>query len=97
MNDSVKIVCSVIPGFESIALLECKERLGLETSRDTRGRITFKIEIEKIQTLVELRSVHHYWVVVGDRDEFFNADKTKEVILEDLSKLQESLLWFCQH
>jgi len=93
MAETVKIVCSTIPGFESVALNECKEKLNLDAKRDVRGRVAFNIEIEKVQDLAELRSVHHYWVVVADLEDFFKADQSKEEIFAELTKLPAEIDW----
>lgn len=92
-GNEVKIVCSVIPGFEKIAMDECMERCDLEATRDQRGRITFNIDYNEIHILTTLRAVQHYWVVVGDKEKFFNTDETKEEIFENLSKLPTEFDW----
>lgn len=92
-NNMVKIVCSVIPGFEKIAMSECKERCGIDAVIDVRGRITFDTNLDNIHELTNLRAVHHYWVVVGDQEKFYNAEQTKEEIFETFSELPNQLDW----
>lgn len=92
-EEYVKVVCSVVPGFEKIAMNECKQQCGLQAMKDVRGRITFDIPIHNIPILTNLRSVHHYWVVVGDKEHFYNSKQTKEEIFDVLSKLPNELDW----
>lgn len=93
MADTVKIVCSTIPGFESVALNECKDKLGVEAQRDVRGRISFEIEVENVVQVVELRSVHHYWVVVSDIEDFFNPNQTMEEACQEMCDLPARMDW----
>ena len=93
MTEVVKIVCSTIPGYESVALLECKEKLQVEAKTDVRGRISVDIEVDRVEELAELRSVNHYWVVVSDIECFFKVEQTKETVFEELSKLPATLDW----
>ena len=93
MTETIKIVCSTIPGFESVALNECKDKLGLEAKRDVRGRVAFDIEVDNIVQLAELRSVHHYWAVVSDIEDFFKPSQTKEEVCQELENLPAELDW----
>lgn len=93
MAETIKIVCSTIPGFESVALNECKDKFGVEAKRDVRGRIAFDIEVDNITQLTELRSVHHYWVVVSDIEDFFKPSQTKEEVCQELANLPATLDW----
>ena len=93
-SEVVKIVCSCIPGFENVALSECREKLSLDPFRDVRGRISFLININQIQKLTELRSVHHYWVVVELRENFFDhCQKNNDEIFTALAALPGQLNW----
>lgn len=86
----VKIVASCIPGFEKLVLSECDEQLGVEAEIDTRGRVIFEIGIEQLYQLERLRSIHHFWVLVKEIDDFFSEDGAET----PLQSKEESLKLF---
>jgi len=93
-NETVKVICKIIPGFESIAIEECLDLFNIVAEVHLRGRVSLHIKINDICRLAELRSVSHYMVVVSEQDNFFgNPDATTEDTTERLQKLPNELCW----
>ncbi|XP_057316231.1 tRNA (guanine(6)-N2)-methyltransferase THUMP3-like [Hydractinia symbiolongicarpus] len=91
--ETVTIICSCIPGFETVVLAECKEKLGIQASKDIRGRIKLDISMADILKLLNLRSVHHYYVVVEHIDEFLNGSETQEELVSKFAALSGNVNW----
>jgi len=93
-NTSVTVCATVSTGLESIAVKECKEKLGAKSVREGRGRVYFDILVNSFSEVKLLRSVENLFVVVKEFHEHsgeldcYNAD-----ILEHLYKLPQDLEW----
>ncbi|KAL9954096.1 hypothetical protein ACROYT_G041590 [Oculina patagonica] len=94
---SVVVCATVSTGLESVAVKECKERLGCKSVREGRGRIYFDIPANSFSEVKSLRSIEHLFVVVKE----FQEDNNEELncyspdILEKLYKLPQDLEWNC--
>ena len=92
---SVVVCATVSTGLESVAVKECKERLGCKSIREGRGRIYFDIPVNSFSELKSLRSIENLFVVVKE----FQEDNSEELdcydsnILEKLYKLPQDLDW----
>ncbi len=89
----VKISVSCVPGLEFITVSECNETFGVKSEKETRGRISFKIPINLLKLLPNLRSVHHYWLVVSELYDVWSEDDDKATILEKLEACVGTLPW----
>lgn len=94
-RSSVVVCATVSTGLESVAVKECKEKLGCKSVREGRGRIYFDIAANSFSEVKSLRSIEHLFVVVkefqeGNSEEldFYSPD-----ILEKLYKLPQDLEW----
>lgn len=90
------VVCATVStGLESVAVKECKEKLGCKSVREGRGRIYFDIPANSFSEVKSLRSIEHLFVVVKE----FQEDNNEELdcyspdILEKLYKLPQDLEW----
>ena len=89
-------VCSCIPGLEHVAIVECKQKLNATALLDVRGRITLNLKKCDAWRLTELRSVHHYWVIVEERKGFLNpfqGNKSNDALFGALLNLPYELRW----
>lgn len=96
MADSVSVLCATVTtGLESVAVKECKEKLGSKAIREARGRIYFDIPTNSFTELKSLRSVEHLFVVVKEfqEDNSEGFDCYSPDILEKLYKLPQNLDW----
>lgn len=92
---SVVVCATVSTGLESVAVKECKERLGCKSIREGRGRIYFDIPANSFSELKTLRSIENLFVVVKEFQEN-NSEKLDcydPNILEKLYKLPQDLDW----
>jgi len=90
----VKVICSVAPGFEQIALNECKDKLKCECEKELRGRFSVTITIKEIHRLSELRAVNHFWVIVKEIETPFKSiENDEKSIQEYLDNLAAELNW----
>lgn len=92
-GDLVSVTVSCIPGLEFITASECNEVLGVKSEKKTRGRVSFKIPVSSMTKLQNLRSVHHYWLVVSELTDIWSPSDNKEVILEKLEACVDALSW----
>ncbi|XP_002158272.2 tRNA (guanine(6)-N2)-methyltransferase THUMP3 isoform X1 [Hydra vulgaris] len=97
LDDTVmKFVCSCIPGLEHVAIVECKEKLKVNASLDVRGRITLNLKKAEAWKLTELCSIHHYWVIVEERKNFFTPfqeNSNNDALFNVLLNLPGELNW----
>ncbi|KAJ7999210.1 hypothetical protein DPEC_G00213090 [Dallia pectoralis] len=90
---TVTIGATVPTGFENTAAEEVQEKIGANaTISKDRGRIYFKITIDKLSQVHHLRSVDNLFVVVEEYDNYKFKD-SKEETLEDLQELASKLPW----
>ena len=95
MFDAFTAVCATVTtGLLSVAIQECKEKLGCKSIREGRGRVYFEIPVNSFSKVESLRSVEYLFVVVKEFQE-----NSKELncyspkILEKLYKLPQDLKW----
>ena len=96
MADGSVVVCATVStGLESVAVKECKERLGCKSIREGRGRVYFDIPANSFSELKSLRSIENLFVVVKEFQEENNEelDCCNPNILEKLYKLPQDLDW----
>ncbi|XP_001632216.2 tRNA (guanine(6)-N2)-methyltransferase THUMP3 isoform X2 [Nematostella vectensis] len=98
MADGVKkpenmceLCATVITGLESVAVLECQEKLDFKPVRE-RGRIYFDISLDSLETAKNLRSIERLFVVV-DRIEDFGSTKENSDVLQKFYDLAKQLHW----
>lgn len=87
----VKVLCSCVPGFEQIALQECKEKLDVRCEKELRGRLAIYITSNEVHKLTRLRAINHFWVVVGEKENIFTEDFDE--IKQNLTSLPDNLIW----
>lgn len=89
------VVCATVStGLESVAVKECKEKLGCNSIREGRGRIYFDIAANSLSELKSLRSIENLFVVVKEFQENIDElDCYSPDILEKLYKLPQDLEW----
>ena len=91
---SVTVCATVSTGLESVAVKECKEKLGCKTIREGRGRVYFDIPTNSFPELKTLRSVEHLFVVVKEfQENSEELDCYSQDILEKLYQLPQDLEW----
>lgn len=89
------LCATVITGFESVTVSECKQKLHCNPVRK-RGKVYFEIPVNLVHKARELRSVENLFVVVKDIEDFRisnNNDEDKEMVLERLYQLAYELEW----
>lgn len=96
MADAIVVVCATVStGLESVAVKECRERLGCKFVREARGRIYFDIPANSFLKVKSLRSIEHLFLVVKE----FQENNSEELdcyspdILEKFYKLPQGLEW----
>ena len=62
--DLATIEASCVTGFEAVAVVEVRQRLGCEAVI-TRGRVVFDIEVDRVRLVSELRTINTVWVMLG--------------------------------
>ena len=93
-NVSVTVCATVSTGLESVAVNECKAKLGCKSIREGRGRVYFDIPTTSFPELKSLRSIENLFVVVKEFEENSEElDCFSPEILEKLYKLPQDLEW----
>lgn len=85
MNELVpccRIYCTVVSGFESTAIGECRERFQNDISRiaSVRGALRFTIPVVRVPELIDLRSVDNLYVVLLECQKQFSEDMEEAMV-----------------
>jgi len=95
MDSTCTLCATVITGFESVTVAECKQKLKCSPVRK-RGKVYFEIPVDLVHRAIELRSVENLFVVVKDIEDFRisnNNEDDKETVLERFYQLAFELDW----
>ena len=72
-TDLATIEASCVTGFEAVAVVEVRQRLGCEAVI-TRGRVVFDIEVDRVRLVSGLRTINTVWVMLGHTEDIGYPD-----------------------
>ena len=91
--EKIKVYVSTVPGLEFLCVSECEEVFQTRAKKEGRGRVSFESDVQQLDKLCNLRSVHHYWVEVFKTSSAWGDACCKEDILKSLEIFTDSLDW----
>ena len=86
--DLATIEASCVTGFEAVAVVEVRQRLGCEAVI-TRGRVVFDIEVDRVRLVSGLRTINTVWVMLGHTENIGYPD-TEDGQMESLRSFVDS-------